>query len=184
MKVMAIVGSCRSGNSLIMVNYLLDVFKNSGIDFEIIHLKDISFGFCNGCLQCDETGECYQNDELNEIVKRINKADAFVLASPTRWSLLSGEMKVFLDRLNPLASKEQLLGKKAIIFSVGQTHREDDASVETAANSIKAFCENAGIEVIDIVLAYGCLAADDVRNNTNVMQNCILAAQKLIKSIN
>lgn len=183
MKVMAIVGSLRTGNSFEMVNNLLDIFSNTDIDFEIVHLKDISFGFCNGCLQCDDTGECYQNDELNAIIERVKETDAFVLASPTRWSLLSGEMKVFFDRLNPLASKEQLSGKKAIIFTVGQTHQEDDVSIETAAGSIKAFCENAGIEVIDTVLAYGCLMENDIKNSPTVINNCILAAQKLITSL-
>lgn len=183
MKVIAIIGSLRKGNSYSMVYGVENVFNDVDVDFEIIHLKDINFGFCNGCLQCDDSGRCFQDDDLNEIVDRIREADALVLASPARWSLLSGEMKAFLDRLNPLASEELLSGKKAIVFSVGQTHQEEDTSVEAAASSVKAFCENAGIEVVDTVLAYGCLMEQDVSKNMVVSQNCISAAKKLINAL-
>lgn len=183
MKVMAIIGSCRKGNSYLMVHGIEDVFNYANIDFEIIHLKDIHFGFCVGCLKCDDSGRCFQEDDLNDILDRIGEADALVLASPTRWSLLSGEMKVFLDRLNPLASNELLFGKKAIVLSVGQTQKEEDISVKTAADSIKAFCENAGIDVIDTVLAYGCLVEDDVKKSSIISQDCILAAKRLINSL-
>ena len=179
MKILGIIGSMRTGNTYLMVMSTKEIFKENDIHFETVHLKDLSFNFCNGCLKCDNTGVCYQDDDLNSIVEKIKEADGFIFATPTRWSLLSGEMKTFLDRLNPLAMSELLSGKKAVVFAVGQTNKESN-NVYSAANSIIEFCKNANIDVIDTVLAYECLNNDDVLNKIDVLENCKLAVKKLI----
>lgn len=182
MKVVAIIGSARKGNSFLMVQSVVDTFVNADIELEVIHLKDISIEFCDGCLSCDETGICRLNDDMGSIVEKVKEADGLVLASPARWSLLSGEMKVFMDRLNPLASIEALANKKAIIFAVGQTREEEDNSISMAAESMVSFCDNAGIEVIDKVLAYGCLLENEVGEET--IMRCTEAVEHLVDSLN
>ena len=147
MKIVAIIGSTRNGNSFSMVQSIKDTIVAAGVELEIVHLRDVSIGFCDGCLSCDETGRCHLDDDMNQIMEKVKNTDGLVLASPARWSLLSGQMKVFMDRLNPLASIEALANKKAIIFAVGQTKKEEDNSISIAAESMESFCDNAGIEV-------------------------------------
>lgn len=181
MKIVAIIGSIRKGNSFSMVQNVVETFLKAGAEVDVIHLKDISIGFCDGCLSCDETGKCHLDDEMNSVVEKVKEADGLVLASPARWGLLSGEMKVFMDRLNPLASMETLANKKAIVFTVGQTKEDEDNSISIASESITSFCDNAGIEVIDKVLSYGCLMADEVSEKT--IKRCVEAAKQLVDSL-
>lgn len=182
MKVIAIIGSMRSGNSYSMVRSVEDTIVNKGVELETFHLRDISMSFCDGCLTCDETGECHLNDDMSIIVKKIKESDGLIFASPTRWSLLSGELKVFMDRLNPLAASDALSGKKAIIFTVGQTKKEEDNSISIATESIVSFCENSGIEVVDKVSAFECLMENEV--NLEISKKCIEATDRLLDAIN
>lgn len=55
MKILAICGSPRKGNSIKALEVIRDSFP--GIDFEILHLKDLEFNFCKGCYSCVLRGE-------------------------------------------------------------------------------------------------------------------------------
>lgn len=182
MKVVAIVGSNRRGNTYSMVEaacYALEDF-----DVELIHLHGLITNTCDGCLSCDNTGECHIQDPMQDIINSVRKADGFVFGTPARWSLLSGELKVFFDRLNPLAVPESLSGKKAIIFAVGQCEGEEAESIKSAARSVKYFCDNAGIKVIDTVIAEGCQQPTDiVTKHPEVLDKCKKSAIRLAKAL-
>lgn len=185
MKIIAVIGSTRSGNTKYMVEKIIDGMMkgNEACDIQKLHLRDIKMDFCDGCLACDETGECVINDDMSKIVDDVRKADGFIFASPARWSLLSGEMKTFFDRLNPLAVKEELAGKLCVNIVVGQSEEDDKESIESAADSLKAFCDNAGIEVIDTVVACGCYGATDIISKTIYIEAGVLAGKKLIDKL-
>lgn len=182
MRIMAIVGSNRRGNTYAMVEAGCHALKDS--ETELLHLKDLNILSCDGCLKCDKTGKCHIEDDMSTIIERIENADGFIFGTPARWSLLSGELKVFIDRLNPLAMSEKLSDKKAIIFSVGQTEGEEASSIKLAAESVRYFCENAGIEVIDIVLAEGCIKNEDlISKSPDIITVCKKSAIKLHNSL-
>lgn len=182
MRIVAIVGSIRRGNTYAMVEAACHALKDC--DIELIHLKDLNMNMCDGCLVCDESGKCVFEDDMNKIIPHINEADGIILGTPARWSLLSGELKVFLDRLNPLAVPEALKGKKSIIFAVGQTKGENAESIKLAADSVRFFCENAGMDVIETVIAEDCLKEDDlIINHPEVIERCKQAARNLYNSI-
>ena len=184
MRIVALVGSTRRGNTYAMVESACHVLSSES-DVELIHLKDTSVHFCDGCLSCDETGECHIQDGAIEIVRSLSAADGLILGTPTRWSLLSGELKVLFDRLNPLAVSETLAGKKAVVFAVGQSKPEDSKSVELACRSVVNFCENAGIEVVRTVLAFECLNQGDlIEKHSTVLAECKMAARTLLSALN
>lgn len=179
---MSIVGSTRRGNTYAMVE--AGSHALTSCDIEFIHLKDLSIKNCDGCLTCDESGSCHYDDNMNDIIASIKETDGFILGTPSRWGLLSGELKVFFDRLNPLAVPEGLNGKKAIIFVVGQTKEEEAASIISALESVKTFCESAGIEVVDSVVAEDCLESDDlIKNHVSLLEKCKISAVKLYNSL-
>jgi len=183
MRVVAIVGSSRRGNTYAMVESACHGI-GTDCDLELIHIRDMTIKFCDGCLTCDSNGKCHINDSMTDIITSIIAADGLIIGTPARWSLLSGELKVLIDRLNPLAAQERLKKKKAIVFAVGQTSPEQDDSVKTACNSVVAFCANAGIKVVSKVLAYGCLEPNDlIEKSPDVLDKCKRAAKKLLASL-
>ena len=110
MRVIAIVGSSRRGNTYAMVESACHGI-GSECDLELIHIKDMSVRFCDGCLRCDSDGKCHIKDSMTDIISSVVAADGLIIGTPARWSLLSGELKVLMDRLNPLASQEKLKDK-------------------------------------------------------------------------
>lgn len=182
MKVVAVVGSIRRGNTLKMVQASCSRFSSDEID--IIDLGSIKFSFCTGCLYCDETQHCCIDDDLSKLMDKVAEADAYIFASPVRWSLLSGEIKTFFDRLNPFASVGTLSGKKCILLTVGQSEKEseDAFSIDEGLKSMEFFCKNAGIEVVDKVKAYGCLSETDISDSV-YLEMCYIAADRLRSSL-
>jgi multimeric flavodoxin WrbA len=181
-KIIGIAGSPRKGNTEIMVRKALEGAREAGAETEIILLRELQLEMCDGCLQCDETGKCHFDDGMNEINERLAEADGFIIGTPARWSLLSGNLKVFLDRTNPLAVPERLKGKVAGIIAVGQSPKdEEEQSIQKAAESVEYYCSNAGIEVIGKVLGFNALNEGDVEKDTEVLEECKKLGRKLIE---
>ncbi|MFC1947338.1 flavodoxin family protein [Chloroflexota bacterium] len=182
MKIVAIVGSNRRGNTYSMVEAACHALEEFNV--ELVHLQRLSISPCDGCLSCDETGECHIEDDMQNVIKSMRDAEGFVIGTPARWSLLSGELKVLIDRLNPLAVPELLQGKKAIIFTVGQCEGDEAESIKLAAESVKYFCDNAGIEVVDTLIAEGCIEPTDViTKSPDILKKCKDSATKLSQAI-
>lgn len=184
MKILLIVGSETNSNSAYIANQIIKKF--SDIDMKILNLSNISMQFCNGCLSCDETGKCTLLDDMSSIVESVSDYDGYIFISPVRWSLLSGYMKTFFDRLNPLATTAKLAGKKSISIVIGQSKCNElgAESVNLASKSIQFFCENAEIEVVDSVEIFNCLMHGDIENSHDDLSRCISSVQKLITSLN
>ncbi len=182
MKIVAISGSRRHGNSFAMVEAACRALKGR-CSLTRVDLGNVDCRPCDGCLRCDKTGACRLKDDMQKILPKIAEADGFIIATPARWSLLSGELKVFLDRLNPLAMRELLKGKKAIIFAAGQSSKAQGESVRLARDSVAFFCDNAGIDVVDSVLAYGLLLPSDIKKTPAVLKKCEKASVKLLQSL-
>ena len=74
--------------------------------------------------------------------------------------------------------------KKCILLTVGQSEEgSDDAfSIDAGLKSMEFFCENAGIEVIGSVKAYGCLEEDSIENSSYIKE-CYAVAEKLKEAI-
>jgi multimeric flavodoxin WrbA len=157
---------------------------DSGCDVELIHTRDLTLAFCDGCLSCDKTSACHIDDSMTAVISSMLAADGLIIGTPVRWALLSGELKVLFDRLNPLAVPQKLKGKKAIVFAVGQSTQEQDDSVKLACDSVITFCNSAGIDVVSTVLSFGCLEPNDlIEKSPEVLNNCKLAARKLLDSL-
>ncbi|MDR3299303.1 MAG: flavodoxin family protein [Candidatus Accumulibacter sp.] len=162
MKLLIIVAGRKNGNSFQTMTHCLKSNNLSAVEYSIVDLSEKKIAYCDGCLSCDETGKCHIVDDMNAIVLNAKDSDAMAFFSPVRWSLLSGDLKVMLDRLNPLAASEELSGKKAVAICIGQTDVKDDVSISRALDSIRFFCENAGISFIGECAIGNCLESGDV----------------------
>lgn len=61
---------------------------------------DYKIGYCLACEYCRSHDHvCVLKDDTNKIVEKLIKADVFVLATPVYFYGVSGQLKVFMDRL-------------------------------------------------------------------------------------
>ena len=80
--------------------------KNAGNQVAFVTLKDKRIGFCKGCLACQQSGTCVIKDDVSEIMDQVLDADIVVWATPIYYYEMSGQMKVLIDRLNPMFMKD------------------------------------------------------------------------------
>ena len=114
MKIIAICGSPRKGNSYKALTTIREAFPL--IDFEILHLNDMDFSLCKGCYGCVLRGEsnCPIKDDKSLILEKISEADGLILASPVYSHMVSALMKNFFDRFGYLAHRPQFFDKYAM----------------------------------------------------------------------
>lgn len=147
-KIIMVSGSQRKGNTLGITGIYSEAFTKSGCDVKVIDLSKEVISFCDGCLSCDDTQVCKNNDAMNDYITEILNSDLLVLGTPSRWALLSGELKCFIDRLNPYASCEGYAEKKVFVFALGQSEEENSESIDNAIKSILAFTNDAGMTLV------------------------------------
>lgn len=158
-QIVILVGSARNGNSLFIAHKLQMVLSREKLD--IINIAKKNIHNCTGCLECDETHKCFIDDDMNDVIPMLLEADTIIAVTPVRWGLLSGDLKVFLDRLNPLATTGELEDKKFICISIGQSDKNDN-SIEHSLASLEFFSESAGMKLLGKFPVYNCLAENDL----------------------
>lgn len=180
-KCLIIVGSRRNGNSLKLAKKIKKELKKERIISNIIVPGNQKIYVCTGCMDCDINGVCDFYDDMISNIEKVNNADTLIFITPTRWNLLSGDIKIFMDRLNPLYVPKKLKNKKAIIVAIGGTSSEN-FSTNGAISSIDSFCESAKMKP---VLKYGinnCLEADDIETKGDEVNKLINDIKNKLKS--
>jgi len=145
MRVVGICGSPREGNCELLLRAALDAAKDAGAETELVLLREMHIGYCDGCATCEtggeSEGECHVEDDMQPLYGKLEQADAILLASPNYYSNVSGLMKSFMDRMLVFYSprKEKLRGKRGGLIGVGGEngkHAIDAMKVLFSANDI------------------------------------------------
>ena len=147
MKVVVINGSPRAkGNS----DLLCDEFIRGAVEarhvVEKISLREQEIHPCRACYACFKTGACVQRDDMAEILAKVEQADVLVLASPTYFLTMSGQMKIFIDRLLP--KWQGLGGKDAYVIVTGHDGKQ---GLKRNAEDLAMILENLGNHVKQII---------------------------------
>jgi len=132
--ILAINGSYRDdGITDKTVEILKQTLEASGEQVEVVLLRDYPIEFCLNCRECtqqpgEEPGQCVQHDAMQELVNKIENANAYILASPTNFSSVTAIFKRFMERLvvyaywpwgmpAPRLRKKNTIKKKALLVS-------------------------------------------------------------------
>ena len=120
MKIIGVCGSPRKGNTEQMLQWVLESCKSSGADVEMFLLREKNIEPCRGCNTCYGTGmPCVIHDDMESLVSKMLEADSIVLATPNFFYNVSGLLKNFIDRTNPLCNPHLLTDKVCGIVVVG-----------------------------------------------------------------
>lgn len=117
MKVTGIIGSPNTkGNSAFIVKSILDKAKENGHDAESMKLAEMKINACRGCFSCMKNQTlCVQNDEMQKAYEHINESEIIILGSPIYMWQMSGQSKIFTDRLMPYFRQGKSNGKKIVL---------------------------------------------------------------------
>ena len=98
----------KNGNSEILAAEFMRGAKDAGNDVEMIKVREMDLKFCRGCFACQKTKKCVIKDDFNaKMLKSICDADVIVFATPVYYYASSGQLKTFIDRMNPLFTVKQ-----------------------------------------------------------------------------
>ena len=167
MSAVIIVGSRREGNCYNFVKLLKEKIKNERIDAPVIIPGNQKIYVCTGCMDCDKNGVCDFTDDMKNNIEKIRLASTLIFVTPTRWNLMSGDIKIFMDRLNPLYSKRELKGKQLIAIAIGAKGKEV-YSTSGAITSLGLFAESSDMDLIYKHEFNNCLNGEDILSNEEV----------------
>ena len=119
-KVIVISTSLRRGsNSDMLADQFVEGAKAVGNEVEKISLVGKNIQFCKGCLGCQKLGHCVINDDVNDIMAKVLKADVVCWATPIYYYEMSGQMKTLIDRMNAMYEQDYAFRLAGTLFCGG-----------------------------------------------------------------
>lgn len=112
-KILFISWSPKKGNTDAVISYL---FKNLEGEKESILLREKNISHCLWCGFCEKNSRCAIKDDMQDITKKLMRADIIILWSPNYFANVSWITKTFIDRLLPSYRTSSLKNKKVILF--------------------------------------------------------------------
>ncbi len=164
MKVLGFNASPRlEGTTLSIVNEVLRGARSTGAETKLYNLNELHFQGCQGCRKCKEAGICDLKDDLSPIYQEILTCDVMVLGSPVYMAYVSGQAKLFLDRLYAFKTAEQTsrlpAGKKCVI--VLTQGYSDTNGYQNLLNSLSSLISRFGFEVEETLVVGGVYSPND-----------------------
>ena len=104
-KILAINGSYRNGGITDQIIQRVEqASSEAGLQIETIVLRDVPIEFCTNCRHCTQKpgttpGECVLQDNMVELIGKIEEADGYIFASPTNMYYVTALFSRFLERL-------------------------------------------------------------------------------------
>jgi multimeric flavodoxin WrbA len=155
MKILAICGSPRKGNTEFMLNTVLNEITRH--KKELILLREKSIKHCTGCLFCDERKkECsIKDDDMEGLNKKLSEADIILMGSANYFDNVTGLLKDFIDRTNIFYKTGLLKGKKVYGLVAGGMSKLHS---EKAMEAVKSF---AAAHKMDFIKGLICGHSED-----------------------
>ena len=131
-KVIVISTSLRRGsNSDMLADRFAEGAKAAGNEVEKIPLVGKNIQFCKGCLGCQKLGRCVINDDVNDIMAKVLKADVICWATPIYYYEMSGQMKTLIDRMNAMYEQDYAFRDVYLLTTAAEDETETPKRAET-----------------------------------------------------
>ena len=114
MKLLIISGTPKTdGVTYSFVETAEKMAKQLGAEAEVLRLSGLKLSKCKMC--DDGWGVCFKDhycifgekDGFNELLKKVDAADAYIYITPVYWGEVSEEMKIFIDKLRRCEATKQ-----------------------------------------------------------------------------
>lgn len=138
-----------------------------GATIEHIDITGLTVTPCKGCMSCRKTNVCtLPDDDAHRIAKLLDRADAVIVAAPTYWGGMPGQLKTLFDRMvyalidtsSGLRPRPLHRGKRAMIITACTTPwpwnilaRQSSGTI----SAIRAVLKPAGFRITAHITAHG-----------------------------
>lgn len=170
MKKVVIVSSSprKNGNSEILANESAKGAKDAGNEVEVLLLRDKTVNFCRGCLACQKLLKCVIKDDMAEMIEKVKNADVLIFATPIYYYEMSGQLKTFLDRCNPIYPQEYAFRD---VYLLSSSAEEGQEPAKRAVSGLKGWIECfEKAKFAGVFNAGGVTALNDVLKNAEMLK--------------
>lgn len=126
----------KGGNSELLAEEFTRGARSAGHRTEIIFLRDLELNFCRGCLACQKTKRCVIRDGADDVLETVRSADVLAFATPVYYYSVSGQLKTFLDRMNPIYAAGHSFRR---VYLLAAAAEEDRSAVNGAVSDISGW---------------------------------------------
>lgn len=153
MTILGISGSpMRGGVTEALLDAALDGARSGGASTEKLILDELSIKPCGSCGDCLEAEKCSTGDDMQIVNDKISSADAIIVASPIFFGSVSAQLKIMIDRFQPVWMSKFVLGKsqyqdkgwKGLFLCVSGENKEQ--YFENARQIVRIFFATLDIE--------------------------------------
>lgn len=150
----------KDGNLETLAKKFAEGASASGNEVKVITVQEVDLKFCTGCLYCQSHDKCVLNDGMNALYSEFENADILVFATPVYYYSISGQLKTFLDRLNPLYPRKN---KFKEVYLLATCADDDDAAMNGSVSDIQGWvnCFN-GVELKGVLRGVGVNAKGEI----------------------
>ena len=151
----------KNGNSQLLADEFARGAREAGHTVEAFALRDLELKFCIGCLACQRTGKCVLSDSVNALLPKVQEADVLVFATPVYYYGLSGQLKTFLDRLNPLFGRQNAFKRVYLLVAAADG---DESAFDGPVTGMQGWVDCfPGVEIAGVVRGAGVNDAGEIR---------------------
>lgn len=110
-KILLINGSPnKEGCTFTALTEIAGTLSENSIESDLVYLGKKPVAGCIACRSCKKTGRCIVDDQVNEIIGKLDEYSGIVVGSPVFYGGPAGQLCSFLDRLF-FSSETKMAGK-------------------------------------------------------------------------
>jgi multimeric flavodoxin WrbA len=183
MKILGLEGSPReNGNTEKLVKTILESARENGAQTKFYKLTKMNISLCLGCFSCRETGTCVTEDDMQLLHGEIQSSDAIILGSPVYMWQVSGQTKLFMDRLVPFIKPDftsRLKGKKRV-FMVFTQGNPDEQTFKVYFEYLEKLFSFLHYDVKGTMVATGTRDQNDILQQTDLLEKAREIGKNLV----
>lgn len=187
MKVTCLIGSPRrDGSTATIAREVCRALSDNGVRLTEYTLSSHDVKYCIGCKTCEQNGTCIQDDDVRPIIESFFASNLVIVASPSYWGDITGQLKAFIDRCTPYGntnparrlSAVDTVGA-AIAVRAGQNPAENAKLVGT----IEHFLGHLDIPMIDRFTVEGINTKKDLEIRPSILKEAYQLGQSLYRRL-
>lgn len=162
-KIIIVTSSPRKdGNSETLAKKFAEGALSAGNEVKFIAVRDVDLKFCTGCMYCQTHDKCVLNDGMNALYKDFENADVLVFATPVYYYAVSGQLKTFLDRLNPLYPRANTFKE---VYLLATAADDNEIAMNGSASDIQGWIDCFdGVELKGVLRGVGVGDRGEINN--------------------
>ncbi len=95
----------KESNTMQILKECAKKIEESGVETEIVSLRQMKIRSCIACGKCAELHQCALKDGVNDIIEKIKESEGFIIGSPVYFGTARGDLMSALQRIGMVSMK-------------------------------------------------------------------------------